>query len=252
MAAASLVALWHSSPVLLWHLRLEDQLRGEGDAARLQSPLERPGPGGGSGWSEVVTGELALRAPVAVEQRARCGECAVRCLLRLGGGGTLAILDAPPPESYREALDRFAPDADDLSLLRSVAGNWRTIDALTDRVRARPPPPPSFRYVAEGSRGVVTEFVVGGISRYVIYAYGDDDLPARVIGLTGVSRGRLRAVLGDLRVDRDRRPRPASCSSARAPGFGPGIEDAVDLIAGSSPAAPRSAQRSEARSRQRW
>jgi len=214
MAGTALVALWHSSPVVLWHLRLEDQLRGQGDGTRVRSRLEEPQPGGGGGWSEIVTGELELRAPLAAGEHTRCGECAVRCLLRLAGGGTLAIFDTPPPESYREALDLFAPDAGDLSLLRSVAGNWRTIDALTDRVRVRPPPPPSFRYVGDGSRGVVTEFAVAGTPRYVVYAYGRDDRPARVLGLTGVSRDRLRAILGDLRVDRARRSRPTACSFA--------------------------------------
>lgn len=180
-----------------------------------------------------MTRELALRAPLAAGEHARCAECAVRCLLRLAGGGTLAIFDTPPPENYREALDLFAPDAGDLSLLRSVAGNWRTIDALTDRVRVRPPPPPSFRYVGDGSRGVVTEFVVAGTPRYVIYAYGrDDDRPARVLGLTGVSRDRLRAVLGDLRVDRDGRARSASCSPTSAPRLGADAEGAADPLAG--------------------
>ena len=212
-AAAAIVALWHSSPVLLWHLRLEDQLRSYGNAARQHSPLERPSAGGGIGWTEVVSGKISLRAPVAFEQRGHCAECAVKCRLYLAGGGTLAIFDAPPPESYGEALDRFAPDAEDLSLTRSVASNWRTIDALTDRVRAVPPPPTSFRYVAEGSRGVVTQFAVAGTPRYVIYAYGDDERPARVIGLTGVSRGHLLAVLGNLRVEPNRQDRTTSCSS---------------------------------------
>lgn len=212
-AAAAIVALWHSSPVLLWHLRLEDQLRSQGNAARQHSPLERPSPGGGIGWTAVVSGEISLRAPVAFEQRGHCAECTVKCLLRLAGGGTLAIFDAPPPESYGEALDRFAPDAEDLSLTRSVASNWRTIDALTDRVRAVPPPPTSFRYVAEGSRGIVTQFNVAGTLRYVIYAYGDDERPARVIGLTGVSQAHLRTILGELRVEPERLGRASSCSS---------------------------------------
>lgn len=212
-----LLVLWHSSPVLLWHLRLESQLRGQGDGARLRSELERPLSGAEGGWSEVVAGELALRAPLASGEHLRCGACAVRCLMDLEGGGTLAIFDAPPTEAYREALDLFAPDAGDISLLRSVAANWRTIDALTDRVRVRPPPPPSFRYVGEGSRGVVTEFAVGGKRRYVIYAYGHGEHPSRVVGLTGVSRAYLLSILGGLRVDRDRAGGDATCSSARAP-----------------------------------
>lgn len=211
LAGALLLALWHGSPVLLWQLRLESQLRGQGDAARLRSAVERTVPGGGASWSGIATGELALRAPLASEERARCGACAVKCRLQLIEGGTLAIFDAPPPEDYREALDRFAPDARDVSLLRSVPSNWRTIDALTDRVRAISPPPRSFRFYAERSRGVVTAFSVAGTPRYVVYAYGEDELPARIVGLTGVSRDVLLAVLGELRVERDRHGRPASC-----------------------------------------
>jgi hypothetical protein len=217
VVAALLAGLWHASPVLLWNLRLEDQLRRQGDPARLRSPRERLATGVRAGWSQVVTGEIALRAPVAAPERARCRECAERCRLRLAGGGTLAIFDSPPPESYREMLDRFAPDAADLSLLRSVAANWRTIDALTDRVRVTPAPPPSFRFAAEGSQGVVTEFQVGETLRYVIYAYGHDGFPARVVGLTGIKREQLLAVLGELRVEGDQRERSAVCSSISAP-----------------------------------
>ena len=212
-AAVAIIALWHSSPVLLWHLRLEDQLGSHGNAERQHSPLERTSAGGGIGWTEIVSGEISLRAPVMVEERGQCSECAIKCRLPLVDGGILAIFDAPPPESYAEALDGFAPDSDDITWLRSVPANWRTIDALTDRVRVRPPPPPSFRYLAEGSRGVVTEFVVAGPPRYVIYAYGDDERPARVIGLTGVSRVRLRTILGELRVEPERLGRASSCSS---------------------------------------
>jgi hypothetical protein len=208
-----MIALWHCSPVLLWHLRLEDQLRNHGNAERQHSPLERPSAGNGIGWTGVVSGEISLRAPVSVEGRGQCAECTVKCRLPLEDGGILAIFDAPPPESYDEVLDRFAPDSDDLTLLRSVPANWRTIDALTDRVRVHPPPPPSFRYLAEGSRGVVTEFVVEGTHRYVIYAYGENEHPARVIGLTGVSRVHLRTILGELRVEPEHSGRASSCSS---------------------------------------
>jgi len=147
LLAALLLALWHASPVLLW-------------------------------------GALSLRAPLEPSEAVHCASCAGRCLLRLRDGGTLALFEELPPAEIRDAQDRFAPNADDLSLLRSFASNWATIDALTDRVRAVSTPPRSFRYRSEHGRGVVSTFEVAGTHRFVVHPY---DLKGLTVALPRTS-----------------------------------------------------------------
>jgi len=210
-AALALLALWHASPVWLWHLSFEQQLRDQGPPERLHAPSVELLPAVAQGWARFASGIIGLHAPIAPGERDRCGDCEGECLLQLSGGGTLAVFDEPPIETYAGALDRFAPDADDLSLLRSHTRNWATIDGLADRVRAFPPPPASFRYASEGSRGVVIHFHVHETHRYVVYAYGLEGHAARVIGLTGNAAEPLRAVLAGLRVDPALHARGSSC-----------------------------------------
>jgi hypothetical protein len=211
-SAIALAALWQTLPVILWHGRFADQLAAEGDAGRLRaerwSSLPRP-PGA---WAELFAGSVALRAPLAAEALPACGRCVAGCRLPLDNRGTLALLDDHAPETYGEALDDFAPDARDLSVLRSVARNWRTIDALTDRVRAVPAPSKSFRYEAVGSRGVVTAFEVDGVRRYVVYAYSWQNGHGRVIGVAGLERARFEGLLGGLLVEPERTERAAYCN----------------------------------------
>lgn len=162
-------------------------------------------------WPELTSGIIALRAPLAAEALPACGRCTTQCRLPLDNRGTLAILDAPPPESYQEALDHFAPDSSDISLWRSVASNWKTIDGLTERVRHEGFLLDSFRFIAPGSRGVVTLFEVEDSRRYVVYAYAVDGNVARVIGVSGLSRERFAHVLGGLRVEPGATQRPSRC-----------------------------------------
>ena len=130
----------------------------------------------------------------------RCGECASHCLLRLEDTGTLVIFDAPPDQGYGDSLDQFAPDADDISLMRTVARNWQTIDALTDRARVSSEVPKSFRFATPTAVGIVTSFRVQGVPRFVVYAYAPSGEAARVIGITGVEQTTLDQILGGLRI----------------------------------------------------
>ncbi len=210
-AALSLGVLWHFSPVLLWHLHLESQLATQGDASRIHTTTLDALPGPDPRWDRITSGRIALRAPLAPEALPACGRCATACRLPLANRGTVGIFDAPPPESHREALDRFAPDARDIGAWRSVMRNWATIDALTDRVRTPTPPPRSFRFEAPGSRGVVMAFRVDGVDRFVVYAYAHDGTPARIIGVSGLGRDHFERLLGGLRVDPDLADRPSRC-----------------------------------------
>jgi len=207
-----LVGLWHALPVVLWHGRFASKLAAEGGAERLHAvrwtSLPRPSPA----WAELFAGTIALRAPLAAEALPACGRCATACRLPLDNRGTLAVLDEEAPASYDEALDRFAPDAGDISLLRSVTSNWRTIDALTDRMRGALIPSEAFRYAGSGSRGVVMAFHADGVRRYVVYAYPPDGGAGRVIGVVGLERARFEGLLGGLHVQPGHAGRASTCS----------------------------------------
>ena len=220
---AVLVAAWHASPVALWHGRFAAQLAREGDAARLRSPTWSALPPPPRAWAELRIGAIALRAPLALEALPACGRCAGACRLPLDNRGTLAILDEPPPAGHGEVYDQFAPDAGDISLARPVWRNWRTIDALTDRVRSGSVPTRSFRFEAAESRGVVSQYRVDGVDRWVIYPYSRGGTAARVVGVAGLGRERFEGLLGSLRVEPEHRERGASCSTeghAKATGKG--------------------------------
>ena len=206
----ALLALWHASPVLLWHLRFADELGREPHGERLEAEVRDALPAAPPGWTELHVEGLTIRAPLRGDQHARCALCDVRCVLALDGAGTLAIFDGPPDESYGEALDRFAPDEGDVSLLRSVARNWQTIDALTDRVRAPGRLPATWRYRGAGSRGVVSAFHPESGSRWMVYAYADDGRPARMVGVSGISEATFTRILASVDV-RDDSGRGAGC-----------------------------------------
>lgn len=200
LATCALALLLQALPLLLWHLRFERQLGALGHPERLRA--ERwadlsPAP---AGWTTLRVDNLALRIPLPENERVRCRECATRCVLRLEESGTLGIFDAPENQGYDDLLDYLAPDSGDLSLLRSIARNWQTIDALTDRARNRSEPPASFRFETRTAKGVVTAFHVNGVHRFVVHAFSPSGEPARVFGLAGIDRPTFERVLGGARV----------------------------------------------------
>jgi len=201
LAGALLALLLHALPLLLWHLQFERELAALGHPERLHAQTRDIPPQQPEAWTELRVDNFSLRAPLAANQRVRCAECALRCLLRLESAGSLVIFDAPTDESYENALDRFAPDADDLSLLRSVARNWQTIDAITDRARNSTEVVKSFRFTTPTAKGIVSEFRVENVSRFVVYAYAPSGESARMIGLAGIDLATLERLLGSLRID---------------------------------------------------
>ena len=191
----------HASPVVLWHLRFENALAAVGPRERLFSKTRETRSTPRGHWDALSVGNLQVHLPLADGERARCEACAQKCRLALDAGGMFAVFDGPLPETWTEARDRFAPDARDISVLRSRAANWRTIDALTDRLRNRQAPPSSFRYEAPGSRGIVTLFHVSGAERLVVYAYGANEAKARVLGIVNTAPEDVARILGSLVVD---------------------------------------------------
>ncbi len=211
-----LAALWHALPVALWHARFADQLAREGDATRLHTVTWTGLPLPARDWPALRTGALTVHAPLADVAMPACARCDANCRLPLDNRGTLAVFDEGLPADYAVVFDRHAPDARDISLWRSVGRNWQTIDALTDRARARSTPPHSFRFEAGGARGVVTQFDVDGVTRYVVYAYSREGVPARLIGVTGLHRDRFEGVLGSLAIEPENDARRSTCAVARS------------------------------------
>ena len=211
LALAGLAFAWHASPVLLWHLRFASALASEGPRERLFSETREAPAAPRGDWALLSIGNLHAHLPLASAEIARCASCAERCRLALADGGTFAVFDAPLPEAWPEARDRFAPDAGDISLLRSSDANWRTIDALTDRSRSSVTPPSSFRYEAPGSHGIVTAFRVADVERRVVYVYGPGEAQARVLGVVNAAPGTFDRILGSLLVDESGESGPSRC-----------------------------------------
>jgi hypothetical protein len=211
LAGVGLAFAWHASPVLLWHLRFAPALAAEGPSERLFSETKLAPAAARGDWAELSVGNLRAHLPLEAEERARCAGCADRCRLALADGGIFAVFDAPLPEVWAEARDRFAPDAGDISLLRSHGANWRTIDALTERSRSSVAPPRSFRYEAPGSHGIVTAFRVADVERRVVYVYGAGDAQARVLGVVNTAPEIFDRILGSLLVDGSDPSGPSGC-----------------------------------------
>jgi hypothetical protein len=224
---AALLALlvgvaWHVSPLVIWHLRVAPELARAPHPERLSAERRSSLPEVPADWPVLEVSNLSLRAPIAADQRHACARCAERCVLKLRGG-TLAVFGEPPPESYGEVIDRFAPDRSDLSLFRSAPRNWRSIAALADRAITPNPLPATFRYLAAASRGVVSVLPGERGERWVVYAYALRGTPTRVVGITGVPGSVAHRILGSIAVrgpteDAGARADPGRCHGFAGPG----------------------------------
>ncbi|MFQ5418478.1 MAG: hypothetical protein ACE5FL_15735 [Myxococcota bacterium] len=196
LAAFTAFAL-HLRPLAVWRFNVAPQLAEEPNALRMNVDTVDEFPAAPADWTTLAVDDFQLKAPIVGDQLVHCTECAAGCALHIDGG-KLAVFDRAMAESYREALDRFAPDEDDLSLFRSAARNWRSIHALVGRVHSTSALPESFRFAAPGSHGVVTVHTQHDTQRYVVYAYSPMGRPARVLVLSGLSRRDLHRALGSL------------------------------------------------------
>jgi hypothetical protein len=210
-AGALLVAaaLWHARPVLVWHITVAPELRVSPRADRLHVPTLEDFPEVPADWGRFELAGFSLRAPIREDRAQACAPCAKTCALELSRG-RLTLFDSSLPESYDAALAQFAPSADDVSIFRSSANNWRTIESLASRVSVRNDLPETFRFRAAASQGIVSRFESLGKERFVIYAYTLEGRPARVLALSRTGASRVHQILGGL--DAGGTMGPANCS----------------------------------------
>ena len=182
-----------------WMLSIEPELAASPRGERLRVDRIEGFPSPPAGWPTLVLGGLRLRAPLDgsvadLEQR-----CAGGCQLPLQRG-TFTLFGERRTESYDQTLLLLAPDRSDVSPWRPPWRNWGAIRALADRISVPNALPPTVRYVAPGSRGVVTYYDNNDVERWVVYAYARHGRASRVIAISKAPRETFRAMLGSVIV----------------------------------------------------
>jgi len=205
-------ALWQARPVLIWHLAVRPAIAQAGRMHRVQVATIERLPAPDARWRRLDAGLLALRAPLLAGQEDSCRRCAQQCALEVEGG-RLTIFDSALPASFELAVAEFAPSAEDISILRPRAANWRMLEALADRAHVRTDPPEAFRYRTAASQGIVSRFESLGSERFVVYAFSPSGAPLRVVAVSRAGLPRLQAILGSLEVSEDR----AGCEAEVGP-----------------------------------
>ena len=194
------LGLWHARPVLVWHFTVAPEIERMGRSNRVQLGTDLELPAADPGWPRLRTGHLDLRAPLAAGQLDLCAGCADGCRLELrDGSGWLAIFDSKLPP-YPDALNTFAPSADDVSLWRPQADNWQSVEALAARASVSTPPLEAFRFETATSRGIVSRVESRGQERFVVYAFSADGGPGGVVAVSRAGLPVVRQMLGSLKV----------------------------------------------------
>jgi hypothetical protein len=201
LAGAALLgaALWLARPVLIWHLALRPEIERAGRMHRVLVPTLQTLRAPDARWTRLEAGALALRAPLLPGQQDACRLCAQQCVLAVEGG-RLTLFDSALPASFDAAVAEFAPSAEDISILRPRAANWRMLEALANRAHVRPDPPEAFRYRTATSEGIVSRFESLGSERFVIYAFSPSGAPMRVVAVSRTGHERLEGILASLEV----------------------------------------------------
>ena len=197
LLAALVMLLLHVRPLLVWHFTLRPQIDERGAQDRIQASIETDLPAADAGWPRISVGRMTLLAPLAAGQIERCGECDGSCLLMLAEG-QLAIIGGNLPASYEFAVLEHAPSEGDLSILRSSAANWRTVEALASRGLLPTTTHETFRYQSTGSRGIVARVVSEGIERFVVYPYESDGGPGLVFGISRTGPELARRIISSV------------------------------------------------------
>lgn len=199
---AGVAVALHLAILVSWHLSIEPDLEGARHADRLDAETVDAFPQPGDDWRELDLQRLRVRAPLADAGADLEALCADGCRLPMQPG-TLAIFDAHRVESYDHTIHLLAPDRGDVRLVNAPWRNWAAIRALARRISVPNPLPPSVRYEAPGSRGVVTYFSNNDVERWVVYAYGEAGRNGLVVAVTGAPRELFLAVLGSIQVRDD-------------------------------------------------
>jgi len=197
LLAALVMLLLHVRPLLVWHFTLRPQVDERGRQDRIQVSIETDLPAADAAWPRIAVGRMTLLAPLAVGQVERCGECDGSCLLILEEG-QLAIIGGHLPNSYEVAVLQYAPSERDLSILRSSAANWRTVEALVSRGILPTTTLETFRYQSTSSRGIVARVVSESIERFVVYPYEPDGGPGHVFGISRTGPELARRIISSI------------------------------------------------------
>jgi hypothetical protein len=187
----------HVALLAAWIFSIEPELAAAPHAERLEVDRIEAFPPSPGDWSTLALAGLRLRAPLRGSVADLERRCAAGCRLPLQQG-TLTLFDAPRTESYDHTLRLLAPDRRDVSPWSPPWRNWGAIRALAERISVPNVLPPSVRYAAPRSRGVVTYFDNNDVERWVIYAYARHARASRVLAVSNAARETFRAILGSV------------------------------------------------------
>lgn len=189
----------HVALLSAWALSIEPELAASPHAERLKVDRIEAFPPPPDDWSTLVLAGLRVRAPLSGSVGDLERRCDGGCQLPLRQG-TLTLFGERRTESYEHTMRLLAPDRRDVSPWSLPWRNWGAIRALAERVSVPNALPPSVRYTAAGSRGVVTYFDNHDVERWVVYAYARGARASRVIAVSNAARGTFRAILGSVIV----------------------------------------------------
>ena len=188
----------HLALLTAWHFSIAPDLEQAPFPEELTRNTIARFPNPGSDWAEISANGLQLQAPIVEPADEAIARCARRCQLPLDTG-KLTIFAEALGEPYAQHILATSPSRDDIGVLRTPWHNWRTIKALAAHATMPNALPPTERFAAPGSHGVVTHFHSNDIDRWVIYAYAARGSASQKLALSGTSRDVLLALLGSLR-----------------------------------------------------
>jgi hypothetical protein len=211
--ALGCAALWHGLPHWTWALYLEPRLEAMPGAPRLEVPRVALGPDSAAGGTAIRHAGLRFELPGRASKGTPLPSCPPHepiCQLELANG-RVVVHSIPPREDFWEMVWLRAPDRGDLSVLRGASFNWNTIDALRTRVATSRSTLDSWRFESAHARGVVARTQRDAIANYVVAAYARDGDGARMLGVSGLPRDELDALIATIRFDGfDRSDAPAA------------------------------------------
>lgn len=208
LGALALLGL-HLRPLLVWRFDVRPRIEAAGALERIERRSERLIPRDESAWPRLVVGNTSLRAPFDPRSLHRCIACDPMCSIPLEGGGLLSVIRGKPPADFESALLEFAPAPQDLSVLRSPAANWSTLEGIAtigllptlwlERIDFETPSVRGILTRVEGS-GPAPEALGAPVERFIFYCYARSGEPGRVIGISRSGPELARRIAATLQV----------------------------------------------------
>ncbi len=193
----ALAAALHLALLYAWSRSIAPELEASRFPDQLHHETVTAFPTPSPGWPLLRLPDVSLRAPLADPELDVARACASRCQLALDAG-KLTLFDEPLDKPYSELAIQLTPDRDEIGWLRSPWHNWRTIRSLAARVTLPNVLPDTERFIAAGSRGVLTHFHSNDNDRWVVYAYAGRGGASRKLALSGTTRETLLALLATI------------------------------------------------------